>query len=83
MATLMPIPAGGITVATLAIPIAGVTLTGISAVLDVPRQALSKPWRVPIWTMVAITADQLRGLYVFIAAIAGGAIAFLSVWWFG
>lgn len=32
---------------------------------------------------VAMTADQLRGLYTFIAAIAGGAIAFLLVWWFG
>jgi hypothetical protein len=32
---------------------------------------------------MAMTADQLRGLYTFIAAIAGGAIAFLLVWWFG
>ena len=83
MATLMRIPAGGITAATLATRIVGVTLTGISAALDGPRQALLKPWRVSIWTMVVMTADQLRGLYVFIAAIAGGAVAFLLVWWFG
>ena len=35
-------------------------------------------------TEVAMTDDQRRSLYILLAAvIAGGSIAFLSMWWFG